>query len=271
MTIEMVDRLVHTEAGPVSTAIGGSGPDLILLHSLLTNRHVYDRVLPDLAEDHTVHTIDLPGFGATAPAEPDVVAYGATIAAYVAGADMDEPPAIIGNGLGGFVTLGALITDQDLFGDVVLAGAGATFPDDARPAFTMMAERATSAGMAAIVDVAVRRIFTEEYLEKHPEEIAERRDVMLETPPAAFATACAALGNLHLVDQVTDIRNRTLILTGSEDAATPPALGIELDGLMPNSVYEELPGIAHGPQLQDPEGFVSTVCRFLDKSAGQGV
>ena len=30
MTIEMVDRLVHTEAGPVSTAIGGSGPDLIL-------------------------------------------------------------------------------------------------------------------------------------------------------------------------------------------------------------------------------------------------
>jgi 3-oxoadipate enol-lactonase len=175
-----------------------------------------------------------------------------------------EPPTLVGNGLGAFVALGALITDQELFGDVVLAGVGATFPEDARPAFGVMADKATSEGMAAVVDIAVLRIFTEDYLADHPDELAERRDVMLATPPAAFATACAALAVLDLRDRVPQLRNRTLIVTGSEDAATPPAMGEELDNLMPNSTYVELDGIAHGPQLQDPAGFLRTVRAFLE-------
>ncbi len=264
MTIELTERLVHTERGPVSAAIGGSGPDMVLLHSLLTNRHVYDRVLPDFATDHTVHLVDLPGFGATSLVGPDVTEFGATIASYVRAAELPAPATLVGNGLGAFVALGALLDDQALFGDVVLAGVGATFPDDALPAFTTMAAGAEAAGMAGVVDVAVRRIFTEDYLAAHPEDLAERRAVMLATRVPAFATACAALAAMDLSDRVGGIANRTLIVTGSDDAATPPAMGRELDALMENSVFVELEGIAHGPQLQDPQQFVRVVRRFLD-------
>lgn len=258
------DRLVHTERGPVSVATGGVGPDMVLLHSLMTDRNVYDRVLPDFAADHTVHLVDLPGFRATAPVAGDIVEYGATINAYVLAAGMATPPVLLGNGLGAFVALGALVGDAELYGDVVLAGVGATFPDEARPAFDMMAARATTEGMAGVVDTAVLRIFSAEYLDEHPGELAERREVLLATPVAAFVAACRTLAALDLVDVVGRIPNRTLIVTGSEDTATPPAMGRGLDALLPDSRYVELAGIAHGPQLEDPERFIDVVRTFLD-------
>ena len=45
----------------------GSGRDLLLLHSLLTDATVFERVLPQLASDRRVTCVNLPGFGASAP------------------------------------------------------------------------------------------------------------------------------------------------------------------------------------------------------------
>ena len=45
----------------------GSGTDLLLLHSLLTELTVFDRVRPVLAANRRVTCINLPGFGASAP------------------------------------------------------------------------------------------------------------------------------------------------------------------------------------------------------------
>ena len=53
-------------------------------------------------------------------------------------------------------------------------------------------------GMAAIVDTAVRRIFTEDWLAAHPEAVAERREVLLRIDPVRFAAACRALATLDL-------------------------------------------------------------------------
>src|SRR2546429_9646328 len=52
----------------------GDGPDLLLLHSLLTELSVFDRVVPALARKHLVTRLNLPGFGASDPIELNTIA-----------------------------------------------------------------------------------------------------------------------------------------------------------------------------------------------------
>ena len=49
----------------------GEGPDFLLLHTLLAERTVFDRVLPKLAAKYRLTIPNLPGYGATPPLEGD--------------------------------------------------------------------------------------------------------------------------------------------------------------------------------------------------------
>jgi 3-oxoadipate enol-lactonase len=144
----------------------------------------------------------------------------------------------------------------------VLAGGAAMFPDNSKQAFATMAERVRG-GMAAVVDLAVRRIFTDDYLAAHPEELEERRAVLLQADPEAFATACAALESLDLRGELAGVRNPTLVVVGDQDQATPPAQARELADGIPDAQLVVLRDCAHAPQLQHPETFVATIEPFL--------
>src|SRR3954462_7613072 len=45
----------------------GSGPDLVMLHSLLADRSAFDRVAPLLSKKHRVWLVNLPGYGDSPP------------------------------------------------------------------------------------------------------------------------------------------------------------------------------------------------------------
>jgi 3-oxoadipate enol-lactonase len=265
---QMVERRVDTALGSVSFASGGDGTDLFLFHSLLSDRNVFDRVLPALAAQHTVHIVDLPGYRESTLVAPRIEAYGDIAAALIREGGFSPRPALLGNGFGAFVALACAIGHGDLIGRLVLAGVGATFPPEARPAFGLMAGRAGEGGMEAVVDIAVRRIFSEVFLEENPAELAERRDVLVRTPVAAFTNACRILESLDLVAAAPAVKNPVLIVVGSDDQATTPAMGRQLHDLLVDSRYVELPGVAHGPQLQDPAGFAAVVGPFLGMSRG---
>lgn len=254
----------ETNRGAVSVERVGDGPDLVMLHSLLSDRHVFDPVVPALAERWRVNLVDLPGFGATGPAEVGIDNYADVVGALLESGEFDpSTTAVLGNGLGAFVALGAAVRHGDRFDRLVLVGCGATFPDGATAAFTAMAARVDEGGMGAVMDVAVRRIFSEDFLAAHPELEAERREVLERTDPAAFRTACLSLVGLDYRAAVGSITNPTLVVVGSDDLATPPAMGRDLADRIPGAGYIELPGIAHAPQLQDPGGFLAAVGSFL--------
>jgi pimeloyl-ACP methyl ester carboxylesterase len=48
----------------------GRGDPLVLLHGLATTQQIWSLVVVGLARDRQVITLDLPGFGASAPADP---------------------------------------------------------------------------------------------------------------------------------------------------------------------------------------------------------
>src|SRR5262252_11153433 len=84
----------------------GGGPDLLLVHSLLTEMSVFDLVVPLLTQRHRVTRVNLPGFGTSAPVALNTVGEHADHVARVMDA-LSLPTSIdvFGNGFGAFVAL----------------------------------------------------------------------------------------------------------------------------------------------------------------------
>jgi 3-oxoadipate enol-lactonase len=257
----LAQNIVETSRGTVSFSESGSGPVRLVLHSLLTDRNSFDRVTGPMGGRFIA--MDLPGFGATDTARPDIDDYADTVAALIETLELDSPD-LIGNGLGAFVALGTAIHHGDLVGKLLLVGCGAGFPEPAKDAFTKMIEAVEAGGIQAVIPIALRRIFTETYLDQHPEMAEERSEVILRTDSVAFITACRALHQLDYRSAAERVTNPTLILVGEEDQATPPQLAEELHALIQGSSLTRLEGVAHAPQIQDPAGFISASRQFLE-------
>jgi 3-oxoadipate enol-lactonase len=242
----------------------GAGPQLLLIHSLLTELTVFDPVLPALAVTRRVTRINLPGFGASAPVPLHTVAEHAGHLARVMDA-LELPPdsAVFGNGFGAFVALELAIRHGARFDRLIVADCVAAFPEAARVPFRNMAAKVTSEGMKGVLDTAVGRMFPPAFAERHPQVIAARKAALGAVDAQCFARACLALAALDLSASAGQIRNRTLVLCGALDQTTPPALARELAKLISGARYEEIAGSGHCPMLEQPELLVQAMRRFL--------
>ena len=132
----------------------GRGPALLLLHSLLTEMSVFDRVLQPLTRTHRVTCLNLPGFGASDPVELNSVGEHADHVARVMDALSLQPT----------VDLGAVWTDPSLpwikevyqiVGDVTGEDAGSE-PRTA-PYFTDASALTPASGNPPTISLASRR------------------------------------------------------------------------------------------------------------------
>jgi pimeloyl-ACP methyl ester carboxylesterase len=83
----------------------GSGPPLVLLHTLGTDHHMWDPVLDRLAGARDVFALDLPGFGGSPPVDGgSPPALGAAVAEWLAAQGVERSH-VAGNSLGGWVAL----------------------------------------------------------------------------------------------------------------------------------------------------------------------
>ena len=241
----------------------GSGPDLLLVHSLLTELTVFDRVLPQLAAAQRVTRINLPGFGRSDPVALTTVADHADHVARAAQAlELPVGTDVFGNGFGAFVVAEAAIRHGARFGRVILADVVPAFPEAARTPFRAMAEKVRAGGMPAVLEAAIGRMFPPDFAARPPEVVAERKAALAAVSPDCFARACLALAELDLAPRLGGIRNRTLVLCGALDQTTPPALAQALAAAIPGATYREIPDSGHCPMLEQPDRLVALVREF---------
>jgi len=163
-------QVVRTGGAQFEIEQSGNGPDLLLLHSLLTDPGSFSAIVPALSRTRRVTLVSLPGFGRSTPAGPSIEDSADRLAELVS--SLGEKADVLGNGYGGSIAVAFAARHGAKLGKLVLADTGAAFPEAGRAPFRAMAEAVERNGMAAIVDVAVRRIFPESYLAAHP---ADRR------------------------------------------------------------------------------------------------
>jgi 3-oxoadipate enol-lactonase len=242
--------------------IVGEGKNLVCLHSLLSDKSSFAPLVERLAGQRRMILVNMPGFGVSPPAEP-IDGYADAVAELFGDLSLPRDTDVIGNGLGGFVALSLAARHGQKFERAMLIGSAVAFPEEGREKFRGLAAKAESAGMAVLADTAMKRMFSDAFIAKNPELIADRKAVYVRIDPKVFAKAARALATLDLGPQLAKIRNPLLVVVGSEDGATPPALGRALAQRVRGARMVEMPGLGHCPHIQDPDAFIAAVADFL--------
>jgi 3-oxoadipate enol-lactonase len=99
----------------------------------------------------------------------------------------------------------------------------------------------------------LERWFTEHFRRRGASAIDRVVDAFLATDGAAHGEACRALGGLDARPLLERITAPTLVLTGAEDYATPPAMGAAVASGVPRGKSEVLPGLRHLSLIERPE------------------
>jgi 3-oxoadipate enol-lactonase len=240
----------------------GSGPDLVILHSLLADRSAFDRVAPLLSKKRRLWLVNLPGYGDSPPDGTSVEDYADRIAALIRNLKLENAD-VLGNGFGGFIAVALTARHGILVRRLIAAPALVAFPEPAKQPLRGLAERVAREGMSGALDVAIRRMFPERFIAANPSVVDERKQALMKADPRCFSTACLALAALDLSPVLSNIKSETLVVAGSEDATTPPALARQLAGKIRNAKFLELQGCGHCPQIENPDLFVRTVEDFL--------
>ena len=250
--------------GALTAVRTGAGRDLVLLHSLLADRHAFDPVLPQLAAKHRVTLFNLPGFhGSQPPMLPLMDAYVAAIEDGFQEFGIANDAVLIGNGFGGTVALAFALAHPERISKLLVSDAAAVFPPEGRKQFEVMATKVAEGGLGAIAEIAAKRVFSPSYLAAHPDLIDERKRVLMGIDPKAFQAACKILQEADLEPLLHRLKVPTLVVCGEFDQATPPALNKAIAEKISGARYIELPGCGHCPPLEQPEQFLAAIKQFV--------
>jgi pimeloyl-ACP methyl ester carboxylesterase len=250
--------------GSLTAVRTGAGRDIVVLHSLLADRHAFDPVLPTLAANHRVTLINLPGFHGSQPTPLALMdAYVATIEDGFQEFGVGPDSILIGNGFGGTVALAFAMAHPERLSKLVLSDAAACFPEEGRRQFAVMAQKVAAEGLGSVAEIAAKRVYSPAYLTAHPEKIEDRQKVLLDIDPKAFQTACRILQEADLEKLAHRMHVPTLVVCGEFDQATPPALNKAIANKIAGAKYIELPGCGHCPPLEQPEAFIAAIKDFV--------
>jgi 3-oxoadipate enol-lactonase len=253
VTIKSGARIGVLEAG------GGAAIPIIFLHGVGSDKSVWARQIEHFGRDRRALAFDYPGYGESSFAD------GATRDDYAAAilSAMDalgiERAYVCGLSLGGVIAIAMHAAAADRCASLILADSFAVHPDGAG-----ITERSLAASRAGSMrDFAEARA---DFLLAAPIDPAVRAEVvetMAAIDPAAYRLGVEAVWMADQRDRAAAIRVPTLVLCGTEDRPTPPALSAELAALVPGSRIAMIPGAGHLTNLERPAEFNQAVDDFL--------
>jgi len=260
----------------------GSGPPLVLIHGMLNSSRHWEAVARGLSSDYTVIAPDLIGHGDSATPRGDysLGAHAAAIRDLLAAIGIDRAT-IVGHSLGGGVALQFFWQFPQRTERLVLISSGGLGRE-----VSPMLRAAALPGMSGVLAVAAHRRWLDALWAAGARMRAKGRGQgiylqaiaralrPLEQPGAreAFVQTLRSVIDVH--GQRVSARDRlyllgampTLVVWGDRDETIPLAHGREAHALIPGSRFATLPGAAHFPHLEDPEGLVLVLREFLDTS-----
>jgi 3-oxoadipate enol-lactonase len=237
---------------------GGDSTPIVFLHGVGSDKSVWWLQLKHFGETRRAIAFDYPGYGDSDPA-PEGTSRDDYASAIISGMHelgVDRAH-ICGLSLGGVVAIAMHSTDGGRCASLVLADSFAAHPDG-----QAIHER----GVAASNDLRAMAEARVDILLAQPADPEVRREVvdtMARIDPAAYRIGAAAVWLADQRDRAHDIRVPTLVLCGTEDKVTPPALSRELTQLIPGARLEPIEGAGHLGNLERPDAFNTLVGAFI--------
>jgi 3-oxoadipate enol-lactonase len=126
------------------------------------------------------------------------------------------------------------------------------------------ASKATSAGLAAMIDFQVTRWFTDGFRAANPAIVKDNVDRLLANDPAAFAETCRMLGACNLEAGLARIAMPAAVMVGDEDYATPVAMSETLHRGIKDSTLTVFKSARHLTPLEVPERVAAELARLIE-------
>ena len=242
----------YVEAG------GGEAIPIVFLHGVGSDKSVWRPQLEFFGQSRRAIAFDYPGYGDSDPAPEGTTRddYASAIISAMHELGIDRAH-VCGLSLGGVVAIAMAHADQDRCASLILADTFAVHPDG--PA---VQERSITASQNLRVAAEARV----DILLAQPADPAVRSEVvetMSRIDLPAYRIGAEAVWLADQRERAHDIRVPTLVLCGSEDRITPPALSRELTQIVPGARLELIEGAGHIANLERPEAFNTLVNAFV--------
>jgi pimeloyl-ACP methyl ester carboxylesterase len=250
----------------------GSGPPLVLLHGLATSGVIWTPVIDELARTRRVLSVDLPGFGRSAPVgdDFDLERVSARIARGLAARGVRGPYDLVGHSLGGLVaTALAAARPRSVARLVLVAPAGlAELPPIAVAVLARAAEPVLAARrrLAPLADLPVARRALLSFAAADGARIPpSQARLMVEASADARRTgeALQTVGETDLLTLLARVRGPVGAIWGDADRTIPAGHARRLAAARPDVRIEMIAGGGHVVMAEQPHDFTSALLRLL--------
>jgi pimeloyl-ACP methyl ester carboxylesterase len=282
MTKQFEEWQITLHGRRVIYRIAGSGPPVVLIHGMLNSSSHWQSVAMELARDHTVLAPDLIGHGDSAAPRGDysLGAHASSIRDLLAAIGIDRA-SIVGHSLGGGVAMQFFYQFPQRVERLVLISSGGLGRE-----VSPMLRTAALPGVSALLSLTIqprvlaalagsgrrlreRALGGGVYLQAiaralRPLENADARQAFLTTLRSVIdvhGQRVSATDRLYLLESMP-----TMIVWGERDNTIPLAHGRRAHEAIPHSYFRTLPGVAHFPHLEDPDGLSRLLREFIEET-----
>lgn len=240
---------------------GGGETSIVFLHGVGSDKSVWRPQLEHFGQSRRAVAFDYLGYGESDfmdGASRDDFA-NAILAAMAA---LHIPSAhICGLSLGGVVAIAMHASAPERCASLIIADSFAAHPDG-QAIHDRSVAASHSMTMRALAEARTGVLLGTAATDELRGEVI---DTMAAIDPAAYRIGAEAVWLADQRDRVTMIDVPTLILVGTEDGITPPALSEELHRLIPQSRLGLIAAAGHLANIEQPQAFNSAIESFLSQ------
>lgn len=253
-------RTVNGAMGVLEAGGGRATPTPILfLHGVGSDKSVWSPQIAHFGRERRALALDYPGYGESSPwpgAGRDEFAAACVAAMDALGIDQAH---VCGLSLGGVVAIAMHDIAPERCASLLLADSFAVHPDG-EGIYRRSVEASRDLGMRALAEARVDMLLGGE---ASPALRGEVIETMAAIDPDAYRRGAAAVWLADQRDRAAAIAVPTLVLVGSEDRITPPALSEELAALVPGAELRTIDAAGHLANIEQPANFNAIVDEFL--------
>ncbi|MFD9318729.1 4-carboxymuconolactone decarboxylase [Streptomyces sp. NPDC060053] len=236
-------------------------PVLILGPSLGTTWHMWDRQVPELAQQWRIFRFDLPGHGG-APAYP--VGSVSDLAARLL-ATLDalgvQRFGYAGCAFGGAVGVELALRHPERVASLALIAASPRF--GTADEFRQRGVIVRTNGLDPIARSSPDRWFTSGFAAAQPAITEWAVQMVRTTDPGCYIAACEALAAFDVRAEIGLVGVPTLVLVGSDDQVTGPAEARTLVAGIPDARLAVVPGASHLVPVEQPAAVTDLLVRHF--------
>ena len=169
---------------------------------------------------------------------------------------------LVGLSLGGMTAMRLAAREPSRVDRLALLCTSARFPDAA--AWRERAATVRAEGTQAVAAAVVERWFTPPLRDADPALVERMRAMVAATSAEGYASCCAAIERMDLLEDLPSIAAPTLVVAGADDPATPPEHLSTIADAVPGARLLVLPQAAHLANVEQAAAVSAALLAHLD-------